>query len=99
VTSGAAAALSRRALLGGRLADVPPLAVGDGCLTRRAILCRTCGDACPEGAIRFRPAIGRVAIPELDAARCTACGDCVGACPVGALTLDPGVGGRRADAA
>ena len=54
---------------------------GEACLSRRGIVCRVCGDACEATAIRFRLAVGGVALPEIDAARCTGCGECVGVCP------------------
>jgi ferredoxin-type protein NapF len=59
------------------------------CLALHGVLCRSCGDACPEAAIAFPPALGRVARPVVDAAGCTGCGDCVAACPVAALALAP----------
>lgn len=73
-------------------ADVPPWAltarIGDGCLALRGVECRVCGEACGEGAIRFRPRLGGVALAELDAARCSGCGACFGPCPVRAISLD-----------
>jgi len=61
--------------------------IGDACLARRGVVCQSCGDACAEGAIRFRPALGRVPILVFDADRCTGCGDCVEVCPVAAIAL------------
>jgi len=90
MTTGTADSLSRRALLRGRptpeRTEGPSFAAS--CLARNGVLCRTCGDVCPEGAIRFPPLLGRIALPSLDLERCTRCGDCVTACPVAALTLD-----------
>jgi ferredoxin-type protein NapF len=62
-------------------------AIGAACLARANVVCRTCGDACAEGAIRFPPAPGRVAVPHLDAAACTGCGACVAVCPAEAITV------------
>lgn len=59
--------------------------IGAGCLAVRGVECRVCGESCPEGAIRFRPRLGSVAHPELDAAACTACGACIGPCPTRAI--------------
>ncbi|BAL22649.1 ferredoxin-type protein NapF [Azoarcus sp. KH32C] len=61
--------------------------IGDGCVARQAVECRVCGEACPVGAIRFRPTIGGIAQPQLDSALCTGCGACQAPCPVGALRL------------
>lgn len=65
------------------------LGIGAGCLARRRIDCRVCGDACDAGALRFPPRAGGPPEPVLDTARCTACGQCVPACPVQALKLIP----------
>ena len=87
---GAPAAISRRGLLrGGSVPRHEPVRIAAGCLAARGVLCRSCGDACPEGAIAFPPVLGQVARPMVDAGRCTACGDCVEACPVAALALAP----------
>ena len=85
-------AMSRRALLlrGDRPEDdaTLPVKVGDGCLARRGVVCQSCRDACPENAIRFRPAPGRVvAVPEIEGSACTGCGECVVACPVAAIEI------------
>jgi ferredoxin-type protein NapF len=78
---------SRRALLSGGAAADPTQApeIGAACLAARDVLCRTCGDICAEGAIRFPPLRGRVALPVLDRERCTGCGDCIEACPMRAI--------------
>lgn len=62
-------------------------AIDDSCLSRKGITCQVCGDHCPEGAIRFRPALGGVATPAIDADACTGCGACVAPCPVDAVTV------------
>lgn len=62
--------------------------IGDGCLALQGVECRVCGEACGEGAIRFRPRLGGVALAELDAARCTGCGACFAPCPVRAISLN-----------
>ena len=45
------------------------------------ILCETCFDVCPCGAITLRETA------EVDAASCTGCGACENACPTGVLAL------------
>lgn len=61
--------------------------IAPSCLALKQVVCHSCGESCPTGAIRFRIAVGVVARPELDAAACTGCGACVGPCPVAAVTI------------
>ncbi len=61
--------------------------IGPACLAARGVECRICGEACEASAIRFRPRLGGVTQPELDAERCTACGACVGGCPTQAISM------------
>lgn len=62
-------------------------AVANNCLAHRDVVCRSCGDACGEAAIRFSPRLGGAARPEILNERCTGCGACVAACPAGAVTM------------
>ncbi|MBK5565875.1 ferredoxin-type protein NapF [Ensifer sp. SSB1] len=61
--------------------------IADTCLARRYVACQSCGESCPEQAIRFRPRIGGPFLPELDEAKCTGCGACLGGCPVSAIVV------------
>ncbi len=61
--------------------------VGAGCLALRGVVCRSCGEACDEEAIRFRFGRGGVAYPEVELKGCTGCGGCVRVCPVGAIAV------------
>jgi ferredoxin-type protein NapF len=61
--------------------------IGAACLALQRIECRVCGERCDARAIRFRPTLGGVAQPVLDAAACTGCGDCVAPCPTRAITV------------
>ena len=58
------------------------------CLAHGNVECRVCAESCEQGAIRFRPRLGGVAWPEVDAATCNGCGACVAPCPVGALNVE-----------
>jgi ferredoxin-type protein NapF len=70
---------------------VPPwrlqLVIGEDCLPKQQVVCRTCAERCDAGAIRFPPRLGGVAEPVVDADRCTGCGDCLSPCPTQALQL------------
>jgi ferredoxin-type protein NapF len=61
--------------------------IGDACLAARGIHCQACGDACPEGAIRFPPRLGGPPQPSLVEAACTGCGACAAACPASAVAF------------
>lgn len=61
--------------------------VGDRCLPRQGVECRTCEDFCEAAAIRFRPRLGGSPLPDIDPERCTGCGACVAPCPTRAITL------------
>lgn len=65
------------------------LAIAAHCLAERNVVCRSCGEHCADGAIRFSPRLGAAALPAVLADRCTGCGDCLPVCPVGALQLIP----------
>ena len=85
--------LARRRFLGLGRANPAPVAVDAmRCLAHQGVVCRACGDACDDRAIRFAPVPGRTATPAIDAAACTRCGACVAACPVRALALEPAHG-------
>ncbi len=61
--------------------------IGDNCLARQGVVCRTCGEQCDYSAIRFRMVVGGVGLPQFDAAACHGCGACVAPCPVGAVAV------------
>jgi ferredoxin-type protein NapF len=72
--------------------------LGESCLTRSGVVCRTCGDVCPSRAISFTPRVGAVPGPRVDTDACSGCGACVAPCPVGAPTLtqpEPAAPGRQ----
>ena len=61
--------------------------IGDECLARQKVVCRTCGERCEAGAIAFGPQLGGVPLPRLDTERCTGCGECVADCPTRAIAM------------
>ncbi|MGE5490863.1 MAG: ferredoxin-type protein NapF [Actinomycetota bacterium] len=76
----------------GALREIPGLSpwsviaeIGDGCLAKQGVVCRTCGERCDQRAITFAPRIGGVAIPAIDSELCTGCGECIADCPTLAI--------------
>jgi len=59
----------------------------DSCLSSNAVMCRSCGDACDERAIRFELKTGGVALPILDEEKCNGCGGCFAVCPITAIKM------------
>lgn len=64
-------------------------AIHETCLAWRGIHCQSCGDSCPQTAIRFRPHLGGPPAPEVAADSCNGCGACVAVCPANAVVLRP----------
>lgn len=58
--------------------------IGESCLAAQNVECRVCGERCEHGAIRFRPRLGGVPLPEVNDS-CTGCGACLAPCPVAAI--------------
>ncbi|WP_404379248.1 ferredoxin-type protein NapF [Caenispirillum salinarum] len=61
--------------------------IGSGCLAEAGVMCQSCGDACPERAIRFALVRGGAPRPSLDRDACTACGACVSVCPADVIAV------------
>lgn len=59
--------------------------IASSCLQSQDVLCRSCGDACPQAAIRFAPRAAGASVQVAPA--CNGCGACVRACPVSAITM------------
>lgn len=82
--------VGRRAFLLGRTSPRALRAgIGDGCLARQGVTCRTCGERCETGAILFSLCPGGVAIPQISTDACNGCGECIADCPSGAIGLLP----------
>jgi ferredoxin-type protein NapF len=64
--------------------------IGEHCLSRKGVVCRSCGEACESVAIRFRLMTGGRAQPTLDPIRCNGCGTCFAVCPVRCISISPG---------
>lgn len=62
--------------------------VGAGCLESQGIVCRRCGEACADRAVRFLPLPAGLVRPVIDPMRCTGCADCVAACPAEAIAME-----------
>jgi len=61
--------------------------VTEKCLNYQEVLCRSCGDRCPEHAIVFRPRIGGKISLEIELDSCSGCGACAAPCPVQAIVM------------
>ncbi|MEI7431970.1 MAG: ferredoxin-type protein NapF, partial [Betaproteobacteria bacterium] len=48
--------------------------ITEQCLALQNVDCRVCGEMCEVNAIRFKPRIGGVPLPEVDNVSCTGCG-------------------------
>lgn len=57
------------------------------CLAHNHVLCRTCGEHCPEAAIIFPQQAGTISAPQVLAERCSGCGACFSPCPAGAIAM------------
>jgi ferredoxin-type protein NapF len=63
--------------------------INQTCFSQRGIVCRSCGEVCEMRAIRFKLAVGGVALVELNSSDCTGCGECVAICPANAIQIKP----------
>ena len=61
--------------------------IDNRCFSERGIMCRSCGEVCEMRAIRFRQAVGGVALIELNSSHCNGCGECVSICPANAIQV------------
>jgi ferredoxin-type protein NapF len=64
------------------------ITIGDSCLTRQGVVCRTCGESCELGAIRFKPQLGGVSLPQLLLEACSGCAACLADCPTQAIHMN-----------
>ncbi|MHC8492194.1 ferredoxin-type protein NapF [Thalassospira sp. SM2505] len=65
------------------------ITVAKNCFAEQGIYCRSCGDICPERAIRIPPQLGGRARVIIDESTCTRCGACQTACPADAIMITP----------
>lgn len=80
-----------KALKGNSELDAPwtlTARIADSCLAFRGVICRSCAEACDEGALAFGLRVGGAAEPILSTDRCTGCGFCVRVCPVQAVRIE-----------
>ena len=63
------------------------VSVSKQCLLKSKVYCRSCGDACPESAIKFKLELASVTYINIDHELCSGCGACVASCPKGAVSI------------
>ncbi len=61
--------------------------VKQDCLSKNSVICRSCGESCPQQAIQFRIQLGGVASPQINQAACDGCGHCYSVCPQKSIYL------------
>lgn len=61
--------------------------ISSSCLAQQKVVCRTCGERCEVGALRFRLEKGGVATPQINLDICNGCGMCVADCPSHAIAV------------
>lgn len=61
--------------------------IDEGCLVKQGIHCKSCGEMCEVGAIRFTFNAHRIPEPIVDTQACNGCGACVQFCPVGVVVM------------
>jgi ferredoxin-type protein NapF len=61
--------------------------ISKACLAQQQVECRVCGEFCDARAIRFKPQLGGVSMPEVQRDLCTGCGHCVSKCPTQAIAM------------
>lgn len=62
--------------------------INESCLSLKGVECRSCGDMCDYGAIKFRLQLGGTAKPILNLDDCSGCGACIKPCPVNAIEMN-----------
>ncbi len=61
--------------------------IGEQCIAKQNVECRSCGDLCDTMAIQFKLEIGKVAQPNLNLDECNGCGACVSVCPTSSINV------------
>lgn len=61
--------------------------IGEGCITHKQVVCRSCGENCEPEAITFTLQAGRVATPQVDLDLCNGCGACIAVCPTKVVSV------------
>ncbi|MET4694532.1 ferredoxin-type protein NapF [Endozoicomonas lisbonensis] len=61
--------------------------IGEACLAKAGVYCRTCAETCDDEVIEFRLRANGMAEPDVNTDLCRGCGECSSSCPVIAIEL------------
>ncbi len=62
--------------------------VTNKCLGYQQTMCRSCGEICEKGAVKFSIAPKGISIPTIESEQCNGCGACVAICPTQAIAVN-----------
>ena len=61
--------------------------LGQGCLSEKKTLCRSCGEVCEHQALHFPLSVQGIVSPQINNEKCNGCGACIAICPTQALNV------------
>lgn len=61
--------------------------IDEQCLSKNAVVCRSCGDRCEQDAIHFQLMTGGRSDPQVSQDLCNGCGACFAVCPTRSIQI------------